>query len=335
MHWSQVRSNSLMFLLSLLAIIPMGGFISHATEGVAAKTGDTIGGLLNATLGNLTELVIVFAVIKQGLVELVKASLAGVIVTNSLFLLGMCFIIGGIKTKVQQFNRINALIQTSLLFIVCIALLVPTIVSKTTDPSRSMSMGSISLGISIILLVVYILSLIFSLKTHKDFFKSAELEDDGLEEHWSMPVSATILAISAICIVLVSEIFVEAVGEAATCVGMSQAFVGFIIIPLVGTAAEMMTVFSAAAKNILDISMAVTMGSSTQVSMFITPLLVILSYYIAPVPMDLEFRGGLIFMILFATLSVFMVVSSGKTAWYLGIPLLAVYAIFGLTLFFL
>ncbi|HEY1872227.1 MAG TPA: calcium/proton exchanger [Chitinophagaceae bacterium] len=335
MHWSHAGSNSLMFLLSLLAIIPLGGFISHATEGVAAKTGDTIGGLLNATLGNLTELVIVIAAIKQGLVELVKASLAGVIVTNSLFLLGMCFLIGGVKTRVQQFNRINALIQTSLLFIVCIALLVPTIVVKTKNDSESLPIGNISLGISIILLVVYILSLIFSLKTHVDFFKSVEQEGGEHEDHWSLPVSATVLAISAICIAVVSEIFVEAVGEAATSIGLSQAFVGFIIIPLVGAAAEMMTVFSAAAKNKLDISMAVTMGSSTQVSMFITPLLVILSYFIAPSPMDLEFRGGLIFMILFATLSVFMVVSSGKTAWYLGIPLLAVYAIFGLTLFFL
>jgi Ca2+:H+ antiporter len=334
MHWSHAGSNSLMFLLSLLAIIPLGGFISHATEGVAAKTGDTIGGLLNATLGNLTELVIVIAALRGGLVDLVKASLAGVIVTNSLFLLGMCFLIGGIKTRVQEFNRINALIQTSLLFIVCIALLVPTIVSKVKDDSQSLPIGSISLGIAIILLVVYVLSLVFSIKTHSDFFKSAEHGGEH-EEHWSLGVSGTVLVISAICIAIVSEIFVEAVGEAATSMGLSQGFVGFIIIPLVGTAAEMMTVFSAAAKNKLDISVAVTMGSSTQVSMFITPVLVILSYFIAPAPMDLEFRGGLIFMILFATLSVSLVANSGKTAWYLGIPLLAVYAIFGVTLFFL
>jgi len=334
MHWSHVGSNSVMFLFSLLAIIPLGGFISHATEGVAAKTGDTIGGLLNATLGNLTELVIVIAAVREGLVDLVKASLAGVIVTNSLFLLGMCFLIGGIKTKVQEFNRINALIQTSLLFIVCIALLVPTIVSKTTDESQTLPIGSISLGISIILLIVYVLSLVFSLKTHSDFFKSVEREGEH-EEHWSLTVSATVLVVSAICIAFVSEIFVEAVGEAAMSMGLSQGFVGFIIIPLVGTAAEMMTVFSAASKNKLDISVAVTMGSSTQVSMFITPLLVILSYFIAPAPMDLEFRGGLIFMILFATLSVSLVANSGKSAWYLGIPLLAVYAIFGVTLFFL
>ena len=261
MHWSHIGSNSLLFLLSLLAIIPLGGFISHATEGVAAKTGDTIGGLLNATLGNLTELVIVIAAIKEGLVDLVKASIAGAIVTNSLFLLGMCFLIGGIKTKVQQYNRINALIQTSLLFIVSIALLVPTVVSKTKDHSESFPIGSISLGISIILLVVYLLSLIFSLKTHVNFFKSAEHEGGEEEKHWSLPLSATVLGISAICIAIVSEIFVGAVGEAATSVGLSQAFVGFIIIPLVGTAAEMMTVFAAAAKNKLDISVAVTLGS--------------------------------------------------------------------------
>jgi Ca2+:H+ antiporter len=334
MHWTHTGSKSVMFLLSLLAIIPLGGFLSHSTEGLAAKTGDTIGGLVNATLGNLTEMVIVIVALRQGLVELVKASLAGAIVTNSLFLLGMSFLIGGIKFHVQSFNRINAVIQTSLLFIVCIALLVPAIVSKTKDESSGPEIGTISLGISITLLVVYLLSMVFSLKTHGDFFKSAETEHAEEEHVWPLSVSLIGLAVSAVCIAIVSEIFVEGVSEAGSKLGLSQAFIGFIIIPLVGAAAEIITVLSAAAKNKLEISVTIAMASCTQVALFITPVLVILSYFIAPTPMDLQFRGGLIFMLLFATLSVALTANNGKSAWYLGVPMLAVYAIYGITLFY-
>jgi len=334
MHWTHTGSRSVMFLLSLLAIIPLGGFLSHSTEGLAAKTGDTIGGLVNATLGNLTEMVIVIVALKQGMIELVKASLAGAIVTNSLFLLGMSFLIGGIKFHVQNFNRINAVIQTSLLFIVCIALLVPAIISKTRDETNGPQIGTISLGISITLLVVYLLSMVFSLKTHADFFKSAETESEGKEHVWPLPVSLIVLAVSAVCIAIISEIFVEGVSEAGTKLGLSQAFIGFIIIPLVGAAAEIITVLSAAAKNKLEISVTIAMASCTQVAMFITPVLVILSYFIAPSPMDLQFRGGLIFMLLFATLSVALTANNGKSAWYLGVPMLAVYVIYGITLFY-
>jgi Ca2+:H+ antiporter len=335
MHWTHSGSHSVMFALSLLAIIPLGGFLSRSTEGLAAKTGDTIGGLVNATLGNLTELVIVIVALRQGLVELVKASLAGAIVTNSLFLLGMSFLIGGMKFHVQNFNRINAVVQTSLLFIVCVALLVPAIISRTGDNGKTFEIGNISLGISIIILLVYVLSLIFSLKTHVDFFKSSEEEHGHDEPVWSLPVSVAVLALSAACIAIVSEIFVEAVGDAASSLGLSQAFIGFIIIPLVGAAAEMITVFTAAAKNKLEMSVSIAMASCTQVSMFITPLLVILSYFIAPAPMDLGFRGGLIFMILFATLSVSLSANYGKSTWYLGVPLLAIYTIYGVALYFL
>jgi Ca2+:H+ antiporter len=332
LHWTHTGSQIVMFVLSLLAIIPLGGFLSKATEGLAEKTGETIGGLVNATLGNLTELVIVIVAVRQGLFELVKASLAGAIVTNSLFLLGMSFLIGGIKFHVQNFNRVNAVVQTTLLFTICVALLVPAILSKTNE---TVDIGNISLGISIIILIVYVLSLIFSLKSHIDFFQTPESQHMEEEKPWSLSVSLVVLAVSATCIAMVSEIFVEAVGEAASNLGLSQAFIGFIIIPLVGAAAEMITVFSAAAKNKLEMSVSIAMASCTQVAMFITPLLVILSYFIAPTPMDLGFRSGLIFMILFGTLSVCLVANHGKSTWYHGVPLLAIYTIFAVALFFL
>lgn len=336
LEWTHSASHSVMFVLSLIAIIPLAAFLSHATEGIAAKTGDTIGGLLNATLGNLTELVIFIAALNKGLVELVKASIAGAVVTNSLFMLGMSFLLGGLKLKVQNFNRLNAFIQSSLLFVVCIALMVPTIVTKVSDSEKVVPLNKISLGIAILLMVVYLLSLLFSLKTHSDFFKSGETEEGHTEEHvWPVSVSVIVLIISATCIAIVSEIFVEGVQDASVKMGLSQGFVGFIIIPIVGAAAEMMSALSAAQKNKLDISVGIAMGSSAQIALFVTPLMVILSYFIAPQPMDLTFRGGLILMLLFATLTIALTSNHGKSTWYLGVLLLAVYAIFGVTLYFL
>lgn len=335
LEWTHSASHSTMFVLSLLAIIPLAGFLSHATEGIAAKTGDTIGGLLNATLGNLTEMVIFIAALQKGLTELVKASIAGAVVTNSLFMLGASFLIGGLKFKVQLFNKLNAFIQSSLLFIVCIALMVPTVVGKVSNEENTSRMGQISLGIAILLMVVYLLNLLFSLKTHADFFKSGE-SGHGAEEHiWPMNVSLIVLAVSAICIAIVSEIFVEGIQETAAKIGLSQGFIGFIIIPIVGAAAEMMAAFSAAKKNKLDISVGIAMGSSAQIALFVTPLMVILSYFIAPAPIDLSFKGGLIFMLLFGTLTVALTSNHGKSTWYLGVLLIAVYAIFGVTLYFM
>jgi Ca2+:H+ antiporter len=335
MHFTHTGSNSVMFVLSILAIIPLAGFLSHATEGIAAKTGDTIGGMLNATLGNLTELVIFIAALRQGMIELVKASIAGAIVTNSLFMLGTSFLLGGFKYKVQNYNKANAFIQSSLLFIVCIALMVPTIVNKVATEKNPGALSQISLGIAILLMVIYLLSLLFSLKTHANFFKSEEAESSEEEHVWPVNVSLIVLAVSAVCIAIVSEIFVEGVQEAGTKFGLSQAFIGFIIIPIVGAAAEMMAAFSAAKKNKLDISVSIAMGSSVQIALFVTPLMVMLSYFIAPEIMDLDFKWGLIFMLLFGTLTVALTSNQGKSTWYLGVLLISVYAIYGVTLYFL
>jgi Ca2+:H+ antiporter len=336
LHWTHNGSDTLMFLLSLIAIIPLAAFLSHATEGIAAKTGDTIGGLLNATLGNLTEMVIFIAALNQGLIDLVKASIAGAVVTNSLFMLGLSFLQGGLKYKVQNFNRLNAFIQSSLLFVVCIALMVPTVVAKVSEGEKTVPLDKISLGIAILLMAVYLLSLFFSLKTHSDFFKSEETEGGHGEEHvWPVKTAVIVLIVSATCIAIVSEIFVEGVQAASEKMGLSQGFVGFIIIPIVGAAAEMMSAFSAAKKNKLDISVGIAMGSSAQIALFVTPLMVMLSYFIAPAHMDLSFKGGLIFMLLFGTLTVALTSNHGKSTWYLGVLLLSVYAIFGVTLYFL
>ena len=325
-----------LFLLSVLAIVPLAGLLSHATEGVAAKTGDAVGGLLNATLGNLTELVIAITALRAGMLDLVQASLTGAVVTNSLFMLGGSFLLGGLRHHTQQFNPANARIQTAMLLLATIALLIPSAAANVDELNVSSFAQRLSLALSAILLVTYALSLLFSLKTHREFFASTS---EGASEHgdatWPLGFSLGTLAVATLLIALVSEVFVASVQHAAITFGMSKAFVGFIVVSLVGGAAEMVSAFSAARKNRLDMSVGIAMGSSAQIALFVAPVLVMLSYAVAPVPMDLNFGGAQVLMVLLTTLTTAFVVSTGKSAWYLGVQLLAVYAAFAVTFYLL
>jgi Ca2+:H+ antiporter len=327
-------SHTLWFVLSVLAIVPLAGLLSHATEGVAAKTGDAVGGLLNATLGNLTELVIAITALRAGMLDLVKASLTGAVVTNSLFMLGGSFLLGGMRHRVQEFNPVNARMQTGMLLLAAIALLLPSAVGRVDALDVPSFMQPLSLGLSVILLTTYALSMVFSLKTHREFFASA----GGGETHdapWPMGVSLGILAVATVFIAMVSEIFVESVQHAAITFGMSKAFVGFIVVSLVGGAAEMVSAFSAARKNRLDMSVGIAMGSSAQIALFVAPVLVMLSYVVSPTPMDLNFGGAQVLMVMLTTLSAALVVQSGRSAWYVGVQLIAVYAAFAMTFYLL
>src|SRR5215813_5934546 len=216
-------AHTLLFVVSVLAIVPLAGLLSHATESVAAKTGDAIGGLLNATLGNLTELVIAVAALKAGMLDLVKASITGAIVTNSLFMLGGSFLLGGLKHHVQEFNPRNARVQASMLLLAAIALLIPSAVTRIESLNVPSFIQPLSLSLAFILLVTYALSLFFSLKTHKDIFASAEGGEH--EAPWPLAAALGALAASTVLIALVSEIFVGAVQEASLAFGMSKAFV--------------------------------------------------------------------------------------------------------------
>jgi Ca2+:H+ antiporter len=307
--------------------------LSHATESVAAKTGDTVGGLLNATLGNLTELVIALTALRAGQYMLVKASLAGAIVTNTLFMLGASFLLGGLAYHVQDFNRVNARLQASLLFLATVALLMPSVV-KATDVPQADFVQELSLGLSGLLIVTYALGLVFSLKTHRELFTGAEHEDDGAAP-WPMAVALTVLAGATVLVALVSEVFVESVQHAADSLGMTPAFVGFIVVALVGGAAEMVSAFSGARKNRLDLSVGIALGSAAQIALFVAPVLVLLSYVIGPTPMDLRFWPGAIAMMLIATLTAALVTSGGRSAWFVGLLLLMVYLTFAMTLYLL
>jgi Ca2+:H+ antiporter len=324
--------HTLLFVLSVLAIVPLAALLSRATESVAARTGDAVGGLLNATLGNLTELVIGLTALQAGQYLLVKASMAGAIVTNTLFMLGGSFLIGGLRHHEQQFNRINARVQSSLLFLATVALLVPSLVAQADG--REAVTQPLSLGLAVLLIITYGLSMIFSLRTHKEAFASVGHGETG-ETPWPMAVALIVLAAVTVLVALVSEVFVSSVQQAAETLGMSPAFVGFVIVALVGAAAEMTTAFSAAAKDRLDLSVGVALGSAVQIALFVAPFLVVLSYVIGPSPMDLQFWPGAIVMMLIATMAATLMTNGGRSAWFVGVMILMVYAIFALTLFLL
>ena len=328
---SRPEAHTLLFVLSILAIIPLAALLSRATESVAAKTGDAIGGLLNATLGNLTELVIAIAALRAGMLDLVKASVTGAVVTNCLFMLGGSFLLGGLKHRVQEFNPRNARVQSGMLLLAAIALVIPSGVTRIERLNVPSFIQPLSLSLSVILLATYALSLLFSLKTHRELFEGAEGGEH--ETPWPLGVALGTLAAATIGIALVSEIFVGAVQEASLAFGMSRAFVGFIVVSLVGAAAEMMAAFSGARKNRLDLSVGIAMGSSSQIALFVAPVLLILSRFVAPAPMDLNFGGGQVLMVLLTTLTVSLVVAGGHSAWYSGVQLLAVYAVFAVTLY--
>ncbi len=330
------EAHSALFVISVLAIVPLAALLSHATESVAARTGDAIGGLLNATLGNLTELIIALAALRAGEYALVKASIAGAIVTNTLFMLGGSFLLGGLRHHVQEYNRAGARLQAGLLFLAAVALFVPSAVADLDAPAHSAFSRQLSLGLAVLLIVTYALSLLFSLKTHSTLFASAEAgEDDASEAPWPIGLALATLAGVTLLVALVSEVFVESVQVAAVSFGMTPAFVGFIIVALVGGAAEMASAFSAARKNRLDLSVGIAMGSASQIALFVAPVLVLLSYVIGPTPMDLHFWPGAVVMVFFAMLATTLVTNSGRSAWFVGALLLMVYAILGMTLYLL
>jgi Ca2+:H+ antiporter len=329
------EAHTLLFVLSVLSVVPLAALLSHSTESVAAKTGDAVGGLLNATLGNLTELVIALAALRAGQYTLVKASIAGAIVTNTLFMLGASFLLGGLKHHVQEYNRVNARLQAGMLFLATVALLIPSAAAESDSAAAVTFTNKLSVGLAVLLIATYALGLVFSLKTHREFFGSAEHAEEAGEAPWPLGLALATLAGVTVLVALVSEVFVESVQGAAEALGMTPAFVGFVVVALVGAAAEMASAFSGARKNRLDLSVGIALGSASQIALLVAPVLVLLSYVLGPTPMDLRFWPGAVVMMLLATLTAFLVTNSGRAAWFVGVLVLMVYLIFALTLYLL
>jgi Ca2+:H+ antiporter len=325
-------AHTALFVLAVLAIVPLAALLSHATEAVAERTGDAIGGLLNATLGNLTELIIAITALHAGEYMLVKASIAGAIVTNALFMLGMSFLLGGLRYHVQDYNRASGRLYSALLSMATIALLAPAAVADL-DLARGDGMAqTLSVGLAVLLVAAYGLGLLFSLQTHKELFASKD-HDETSSATWPLELAIGTLIVVTALVALVSEIFVESVQKAAETFGMSPAFIGFIIVALVGAAAEMTVAFSAARKNRLDLSVSIALGSASQIALFIAPVLVLLSYVIGPTPMDLQFWPGAVKMVMIAAVTAAFITNSGCSAWFVGALLVFIYAIFAMTLY--
>src|SRR4051794_24168323 len=234
------EAHTVLFILSVLAIVPLAALLSHATESVAERTGDAVGGLLNATLGNLTELIIALAALKAGEYDLVKASIAGAIVANTLFMLGASFLLGGLKHHVQEYNRAGARMQAGLLFLATVALIVPSAVSRADAATGGAAFTQhLSVGLAVLLIAAYALGMWFSLKSHRELFASEGHGHEESEKPWPIGLALGTLAGVTLLVALVSEVFVESVQKAAESFGMTQAFVGFVVVALVGGAAEM------------------------------------------------------------------------------------------------
>jgi Ca2+:H+ antiporter len=330
----QPEAHTLLFVLSVLGIIPLAALLSIATESVAARTGDAVGGLLNATLGNLTELVIALAALHAGQYMLVKASVAGTIVANTLFVLGSSFLLGGLKHHLQEYNRVNARFQAGLLFLATVALLIPSAVAEADSGAAAAITQKLSVALSVLLLVAYGLGMLFSLKTHRELFAGAEHGDSG-ETLLPIGVALGTLAFVTLLVALLSEVFVDSVQQAALSFGMTPAFVGFVVVSLVGGAAEMGSAFSGARKNRLDLSVGIALGSASQIALFVAPVLLLLSYVLGPSPMDLLFWPGAVMMMLIATMAAALVTSSGRSTWFVGVFVLLVYLVFAITLYLL
>ncbi|MGC1577601.1 MAG: calcium/proton exchanger [Beijerinckiaceae bacterium] len=325
-------AHTLLFVLAVLAIVPLAALLSHATESVAEKTGDAVGGLLNATLGNLTELIIATAALHAGQYTLVKASIAGAIVTNTLFMLGASFLLGGLKHHIQEYNRAGARLHAGLLLMVTVALLAPSAITELEVAQGAVMVQTLSVGLAVLLIIAYGMGLLFSLKTHAEFFASVD-HGEAEEAQWPISLALITLAVVTVLVALVSEIFVESVQQAAETFAMSPAFVGFIIVPIVGAAAEMAVAFSAARKNRLDLSVSIAMGSASQIALFVAPVMVLLSYVVGPAPMNMEFWPGAVTMVMIAAVTATFITNGGRSAWFIGVLLLFIYAIFGMTLY--
>lgn len=335
-------SPVVVFFASALGVIPTAALMGKATEELAARSGPGIGGLLNVTFGNAPELIIALFALGAGLHEVVKASLVGSILGNVLLVLGASMVVGGARRKRQYFNATAAGSQSSMLLLGAAAFVFPAVYQLVNGHGLpapgaervhfDASVGHLSLAISVILIVVYGFSLLFSLKTHRSLFNP---EDD--EEHeevpWTVRRSVTMLALAGLAVGGMSEILVHSISAAAESIGLSEFFIGAIVVAIVGNAAEHWVAVLVAAKDKMDLAVNIAIGSSAQIALFVAPLLVVASYVIGPEHMPFVLNGYELAAIILAVLIANQVTHEGESTWFEGVLLLAVYAVFGVAFF--
>jgi Ca2+:H+ antiporter len=322
------------FITSALAIVPLAIWLSTATEEVAIVTGPAIGGLLNAVFGNATELIIGLVALKAGLIDIVKASITGTIISNLLLAMGLSMFFGGLRYKEQDFKPIVARVNGSSMTLAAIAILLPTLAFYTSGRVETPAIEQLSITVAIVLIFVYFMTLIFSLKTHSYLYDVSlvELETTG-EEKPNLWLWLGILSVFTIAVAFESEIFVGVVEEATKGLGLTPLFTGVILLPLVGGAAEYVTAVGVAVKNNMDLSVSVAMGSSLLVALLMGPLLVLVGVAIGQ-PMDLSFNLFEVVAVSVAVIVANLISLDGKSNWLEGMLLLSTYIILGAAFYF-
>jgi Ca2+:H+ antiporter len=309
----------------------------ESTGHIAQQSGDTVGGLLNATFGNAPELIICLIALKAGLLDVVKASIIGVILANLLFVLGLSLLVGGLYHRGQKFNRRGVRVERSVLMIAAISIVLPSVFDNFVSPEMYQHEAALNLCVAVVLLVTYGFNLLFMLKTHPHYFVPKKVEEILEQEtgRWPIFTAIMVLLATSVGLALLSEILVGAVEETAKSLGMSRAFIGVIIIALIGGAPETVAAVAMARKNKLDLTMGIAVGSSIQIALFVAPVLMISSYFIAPKPLNLVVGNAGIMLVLFPVMIFSMVAADGKSNWFKGVQLLSVYALIALFCYFL
>jgi Ca2+:H+ antiporter len=327
-----------LFLSAALAIIPIARLIVLSTEQLATRTGDAIGGLLNATFGNAPELIIAFVALKAGYLDMVRASIIGAILANTLLAIGVAFFLGGLRHHTQEYNAGAARLYSSMMLISAICLGVPSAFNRFFSPEGTLHEEKlVNLGTAIVLLVAYVLYLVFLLKTHPDFFKSAGT--GGHDHHegpsWSVPRTMASLVGASLLAAWMSEILVGAAEGTGRAFGMSDVFIGIVFLALVGGAAESGSAMAMGRKNKVDLTIGIAMGSSIQIALFVAPVLVLASGFVAPQPLELSFSRAEIGTLFLSVLLGAIVVGDGRSNWYKGAQLVLVYAMIAILFYFL
>jgi Ca2+:H+ antiporter len=336
--WPEGISPTALFVCSALGIIPVAGWIGRATEALAARVGEGLGGLLNATFGNAAELIIAGIALSKGLTNVVKASITGSIIGNVLLVLGLSILLGGTKYKEQRFNRTAARTSVISLSLAAIGLIIPTVFHRAADSRPGgwspLVEQKLSLAIAIVLFLTYFCMLGFSLWTHKYLFRGAHGEDEDGGRQWSRGKAITILLIATAVVALLSEFLVGTIENVRDSVGLTEVFVGVIVVAIVGNAAEHSTAILMAMKNKMDLTVGIAIGSSLQIALFVAPVLIFLSYLFGR-PMDLEFTMPEVVAVVASVYILFQISGDGETNWIEGIQLLSVYVILGILFFYL
>jgi len=321
------------FLTAALAIVPLAAIMGRATEELAAHTGPAVGGFLNATMGNAAELIITIFALREGLVELVKASLTGSILGNLLLILGLSLFVGGLRFPTQNFNSRAAGTSAAMMILAVIGLVLPALYAATHPQGGAGKTLSLSIAVAAILIAVYAASLLFTLHTHRRLLGPAgEVAGAAHEEEpvWSIRRAATLLVLATAGVALMSELLVGATEEAIAALGLSELFVGVIVIPLIGNAAEHGAAILMAAKNKMDLALGIAIGSSTQVALFVAPVLIFVALAFGQ-PMDFVFTDLEVLAVALATAVITVISLDGESHWFEGLQLLAVYLVLAVT----